>query len=60
FSLAAYITHKKIELAKTLLNGGYSVAEVSLKLSYSSDSHFISVFKKNCGITPKQYTKQFG
>ena len=57
FTLAQYITNQKITAAKSLLKKGYSVAEVALRLSYSSDSHFISVFKRNCGITPKQYAK---
>jgi AraC-like DNA-binding protein len=58
FTLAQYITNQKIIAAKTLLKQGYSVAEVALRLSYSSDSHFIAVFKRNCGITPKQYAKR--
>ena len=58
FTLAQYITNQKLTAAKSLLKKGYSVAEVALKLSYSSDSHFISVFKRNCGITPKQYSKK--
>ncbi|MCL2375981.1 MAG: AraC family transcriptional regulator [Defluviitaleaceae bacterium] len=58
FTLAQYIANQKIIAAKSLLKKGYSVAEVALKLSYSSDSHFISVFKRNCGITPKQYAKK--
>ena len=37
---------------------GMSVTDVALQLSYKSDSHFISVFKKNTGITPKQYAKE--
>jgi len=58
FTLAQYITNQKLTVAKSLLKKGYSVTEVALQLSYSSDSHFISVFKRNCGITPKQYVKQ--
>jgi len=58
FTLAQYITNQKLSMAKSLLKKGYSVAEVALRLSYSSDSHFISVFKRNCGITPKQYVKK--
>ena len=58
FTLAQYITNQKLSEAKALLKKGYSVAEVALRLSYSSDSHFISVFKRNFGITPKQYVKK--
>ena len=47
------MTNQKIIAAKALLKKGTSVTDVALKLSYNSDSHFISVFKKNTGITPK-------
>ena len=57
FTLAQYITKEKLTKAMSLLESGYSVANIAAKLSYSSDTHFISVFKKNCGITPKQYAK---
>ena len=57
FTLAQYITKEKIAKAGELLDAGYSVTDVSRMLSYSSDTHFISVFKKNCGITPKRYAK---
>lgn len=57
FTLSQYITKEKLAKAMTLLELGHSVTEAAYKLSYSSDTHFISVFKKNCGITPKQYAK---
>lgn len=58
FTLVQYITNQKIACAKHLLKKGYSVTEAAEHLSYNSDSHFISVFKKATGITPKQYAKE--
>ncbi len=58
FTLVQYITNQKMIAAKTLLLQGYTVTEVADYLAYNSDSHFIAVFKKNVGITPKQYTKK--
>ncbi len=58
FTLIQYITNQKINAAKSLLKKGYSVTDVAINLSYNSDSHFISVFKKSSGITPKQYAKE--
>lgn len=58
FTLTQYITNQKIRAAKRMLMNGMSVTDVALQLSYKSDSHFISVFKKNTGITPKQYAKE--
>jgi len=57
FTLVQYIANQKMATAKSLLKEGYSVTEVASRLSYSSDSHFISAFKKHCGITPKQYQR---
>lgn len=58
FSLVQYITNQKVVAAKALLKKGYTVSEVAVRLSYNSDSHFISVFKRSTGITPKQYAKE--
>ena len=57
FTVLQYVTNQKIIAAKALLKKGTSVTDVALKLSYNSDSHFISVFKKNTGITPKKYAQ---
>ncbi len=57
FTILQYITNQKMMLAKTLLRDGVSITEAAIRLSYSSDSHFISVFKKNVGITPKKYAQ---
>ncbi len=51
-----YLLEYKMNLAKKLLSGGkYNVNEVSIKLGYSTASHFIAAFKKKFGITPRQY-----
>lgn len=57
FTVSQYITNQKMIAAKTMLKQGVSVAEIAATLSYSSNSHFITVFKSNCGVTPKQYAK---
>ncbi|PPK76871.1 AraC-like DNA-binding protein [Lacrimispora xylanisolvens] len=57
FSLTQYVANQKIIAAKALLKEGHSVTDVALALSYNSDSHFISVFKKMTGITPKKYAQ---
>ena len=45
-----------MEIAKKLLvEGKYNVNEVSLKLGYSTASHFIAAFKKRFGLTPRAY-----
>jgi len=51
-----YLLEYKMNLSKQLLVGGnYNVNEVSMRLGYSTASHFIAAFKRRFGITPKQY-----
>ncbi len=57
FTLNQYITNQKIMAAKKMLRSGMSVTEAALRLSYNSDSHFISTFKKMTGITPGKFAK---
>ena len=44
--------------AKNLLeHSDYSLGEISTYLNFSSQSYFISIFKRYTGITPRQYRK---
>ncbi|MBE6354654.1 helix-turn-helix domain-containing protein [Treponema sp.] len=55
-TIAQYITNKKIEAAKNLLiYTDNTPVDISNYLSFSSESHFISVFKKITGLTPKKF-----
>ena len=55
-SVSEYITSKKIEAARNMLRySDYSYADISSILAFSSQSHFIRVFKKHMGCTPRQY-----
>ncbi len=56
-TLSSYISHKKLELAKQLIMQGKSNQYICECLGFSSQSHFITVFKKNFGMTPTQYRK---
>ena len=51
-----YLLYQKMELGKKLLSSKkYNVNEVSVKLGYSTATHFINAFKKIYNITPKKY-----
>lgn len=55
-SVSRYILMRKIETAQNLLkNSDYSCSEISELLSFSSQSHFISRFREECGMTPLAY-----
>lgn len=54
-NLSSYILKQKLELSKSLLLEGLDNHRICQTLGFSSQSHFISVFKKQYGITPKQF-----
>ena len=55
-----YLNRKRVETSKSLLTVfQYSISEISMILSFSSQSHYISVFKKYTGMTPRQYRDAF-
>lgn len=54
--ISDYIKEKKIEASQEMLkNTDDSLSEIALSLSFSSQSHFIKIFKDIVGITPKKY-----
>ena len=51
-----YLLDYKMNEARSMLNSKqYNINEISLKLGYSTSSHFITAFKKKFGTTPKKY-----
>ena len=59
-TLSSYLTNKRVDEAKNLLlysNDSYS--QISSYLSFHSHSYFISVFKKNVGMTPREFRKKY-
>jgi YesN/AraC family two-component response regulator len=59
-STTQYIRNKRIEAAENMLkHSEYGYAEIGSILSFSSQSHFIKVFKEVTGYTPKEYREKF-
>ncbi|MDO4880236.1 MAG: AraC family transcriptional regulator [Capnocytophaga sp.] len=55
-SVYNFLFDYKMELArKWLQSGEYNINELSIKLGYSTPSHFIAAFKKKFATTPKKY-----
>lgn len=52
-----YIENRRISNAKKLLEQGESVQAASEKSGFADYSHFISMFKKRFGVTPKKYQR---
>lgn len=60
-SASEYIVSKRIEAAKNMLRySPFSYSMIAATLAFSTQSHFIRVFKKETGLTPHKYRKQFG
>lgn len=59
-TVSQYITKKRIEAAENMLKfSDYSCIEISDYLCFSSESHFIQVFKAHTGYTPRVYREKF-
>ena len=58
-NVSQYINELKIEQAKNMLqNSDMKIIEIANYLSFSSQSHFIQVFRKITGVTPNKYRQQ--
>ena len=49
------LAEKRVEKAKELLRGQMSIKEVTFKVGFNSQNYFTKIFKKYCGLTPKEY-----
>jgi AraC-like DNA-binding protein len=55
-TISEYIRTQKIETAKRLLiHSDHNVSQIGAILAFSSESHFIRVFREQTGLTPKQF-----
>lgn len=56
-----YLTALRIERAKELLsNTGMKLADIAMEIGYNEPNYFSHVFRKNEGITPKEYRSRKG
>lgn len=54
----AYQIQQRLQQGKILLQQGYKVAEVAVRIGFYDQSHFHRHFKKANGIAPSQYARQ--
>lgn len=59
-TISRYIRDQKIQIAQNMLRHlDESSLNIANYLGFSSQSHFIQVFKKSTGMTPEEYRKAF-
>ena len=59
-TISAYIMDKRVESAENMLKfSDYTPVDIGNYLNFSSHSHFIMVFKKHTGLTPREYREKF-
>ena len=58
-SIGEYITRRKLEAARKALEfSDQSIPDIAHTLAFSSESHFISVFRRYVGVTPGEYRRR--
>lgn len=58
--VSGYILSKRLEAAQNMLRfSDYSYAEIAAVLAFSSQSHFIRVFRSHTGYTPKEFRNKY-
>ncbi len=59
-SISDYVLDRRIEAASNMLKfSNYSCADIGAILAFSSQSHFIRVFKARTGQTPRAFRERF-
>ena len=53
-----YLTEKRIEKAKELLNKGTNVTETCFNIGFESPASFSTLFKSRVGMTPTEFQKR--
>ncbi|RXZ82926.1 response regulator [Paenibacillaceae bacterium] len=54
-SFQQYVTHQRMERAKTMLIEGFQVQEIAQDLGYEHRRYFSDVFKKHTNMTPSEF-----
>ena len=59
-SISDYIRQKKVETAKNMLiYSEYKPADIAMILAFPTQSYFTEIFRKQTGLTPAKYRKQY-
>lgn len=60
-TFSSFVNEYRLELAKRLLgDNNLAIAEIAVRLGYSSTSNFGRAFQRSTGITPSQFRSESG
>ena len=59
YTLHQYILQKRLYLAKSMLSKGETMTNISQKAGFNDYSTFVRAFKKEFGLSPREYTKGY-
>lgn len=59
YTIHSYIMNKRIIKAASLLRNGMQAYEICFQTGFGDYSSFVRAFKKNTGMSPKQYQKSY-
>ncbi len=57
-SIAKYILTERIKKAKELISDGMSIEKCAELIGFSSSNYFSKVFRRECGMSPREYIKK--
>ena len=59
YTLHQYILQKRLYMAKSMLTKGETLTNISQKAGFNDYSTFVRAFKKEFGLSPREYTKGY-
>ena len=59
YTLHQYILQKRLYMAKSMLMKGETLTNISHKVGFNDYSTFVRAFKKEFGLSPREYTKEY-
>ncbi|WPC43460.1 AraC family transcriptional regulator [Clostridium sp. JS66] len=57
YTIHSYILHKRLIMSNSLIKAGKNITDACVECGFNDYSNFVRAFKKNFGLSPKNYCK---